>query len=220
MKKRILALVCAMTLVLGMSLTVCAAGSSNAGSAANNAANNETSNTTQSDDKISVDNSTGQVLTSATIEEFAKTTTISSGVEGAKLAAVPADTAKAMITEANKIAGTNTFVASIVDLQVPAGTGKATFTLACPNVWKGQKVSILHLKADGTYEVIAPNKVENNAVTFTMTSYSPIAIVIDTASPKTADTGLAAGMLIAIMAMIGAVGAVGCAVIYRKKAIA
>ena len=216
MKKRILALVCAMTLVLGMSLTVCAAGSSNAGSAANNAAGN----TTQSNGKLSVDNSTGQVLTSATIEEFAKTTTISSGVEGAKLAAVPADTAKAMITEANKIAGTNTFVASIVDLQVPAGTGKATFTLACPNVWKGQKVSILHLKSDGTYEVIAPSKVENNAVTFTMTSYSPIAIVIDTASPKTADTGLAAGMLIAIMAMIGAVGAVGCAVIYRKKAIA
>lgn len=205
MKKRILALACAMTLVFGMSLTVCAAGSPGSGSAASSA--------TQSD-KVSVDNSTGQVLTSATIEEFAKTTTISSGVEGATITAVPASTAKAMIAEANKIAGANTFIASIVDLQVPAGTGTATFTLACPNVWKGQNVCILHLKSDGTYEVIKPSSVENNAVTFTMTSYSPIAIVIDTASPKTADAGLATGMLIAVLAMAGAVG---CAVVYRRK---
>lgn len=201
MKKRILALVCAMTLVFGMSLTVCAAGSSSAGAVSSNAT-------------VSVDNSTGQVLTNATIKEFAETTTIASGVEGATLSAVSSSTAKAMIAKANEIVGANTFIASIVDLKVPAGTGAATFTLTCPNVWKGQSVCILHLKDDGTYEVITPSSVGNNTVTFTMTSYSPIAIVIDTASPKTADAGLATGMLIAVLAMAGAVG---CAVVYRRK---
>lgn len=201
MKKRILALVCAATMAMGMSLTVCAAGSNSAPQAAQNAV-------------VSVENSTGQTLSAATIEEFAETTTISSGVAGATIAAVPADTAKAVIAEANRRIGANTFIASVVDLNVPAGTGAATFTLNCKNVWAGQKVTILHLKSDGTYEVITPSNVANGSVTFTMTSYSPIAIVIDTAaSPKTGDDGLAAGAMIALMAMAAAMAG---AVAYRK----
>lgn len=205
MKRRILALVCAATLVLGMSLTVSAAGSSDSKTKAEEAAKRET---------VSIANSTGQVLTGATIAWFAEDTKITSGVAGAKINAVTDNnTAKAMIAEANRIVGSTAFIASLVDLEVPTGTGTAAFTLTCSNVWKGQNVRILHLKSDGTYEVITPSSVENNAVTFTMTSYSPIAIVIDTAalaSPKTADTGLAAGMLIAVLAMAGAVA-------YRRK---
>ncbi len=208
MKKRILALVCAATMVMGMSLTVCAQGSGTAGKTAQNAV------AQQSTEIVSIENNTGQTLSAATIASFAETTGIAAGVQGATIEAVPTNTAKAMIAEANNQVGANTFIAAVVDLKVPAGTGTATFTLTCPNVWAGQKVTILHLKSDGTYEMITPSNVANNSVTFTMTSYSPIAIVIDTAaSPKTGDDGLAAGAMIALMAMAAAMAG---AVAYRK----
>lgn len=183
MKKKFLALVCAMTLVCGMAITA------NAESAT-------------AGEVVSIANNSGQTLTGATIEKFAETTTVS-GVAGAKVEAVSNETAKAVIAEANRVVGKNTFIASVVDLQVPAGTGEATFTLGCPNVWKGQKVTIIHQKSDGTFESITPISVENNAVTFKMTSYSPVAIVIDVASPQTADAGMTAVVIIAMMAMAG-----------------
>lgn len=192
MKKKILALACAMTLVFGMSLTVSAEESNSAGSAAEEA-----------QEVVSVENKTGQTLTGAAIEEFAKTTTVISGVSGASIGAVSNDTAKAMISEANRVVGQNAFVAAVVDLQVPAGTGAATFTIGCPNVWKGQKVTIIHQKSDGTFETIAPDKVDNNAVTFTMTSYSPIALVVDAAAPKTADAGMATAAMLSVMSLAG-----------------
>lgn len=195
MKKRILALICAAVMTVGMSMTVCAAGSPSAGAAA-------TEELTKSED-----NTMGQVITTNTIGYFAETTTVE-GVAGAKLEKVSDDTAKGMISEAQKIAGKDTFIASIVDLQVPAGTGAATFTVGCPNVWKGQSVTILHKKSDGTYERIAPSKVEDNKVTFTMTSYSPIAIVINTSAtaPKTGDIFA----VVAAMAALSGLGAVAC----------
>ncbi len=119
-----------------------------------------------------------------------------------------------MIAQAKTIAGSNTFIANIVDLNVPAGTGAATFTLGCPNVWKGQNVTILHLKGDGSFETIQPSAVEDNKVTFTMTSYSPVAIVINTGaagvkSPKT-------GEIIALVAAMAALSGIGAAVCGRK----
>ena len=188
MKKRILALACAMTMLFGMSLSVFAAPSSGASSTASDAVEEYYGS-------VTVANSTGQVFGAATIEEFAKTTKISSGVSGAKISAVSIETATAMIAEANKRVGSGTFIASIVDLSVPAGTGAATFTLTCPNVWKGQKVIILHQKSNGTYETITPSNVADNSVTFTMTSYSPIAIVIDATAPKTGDTSILSRLL-------------------------
>lgn len=209
MKRKILAFACAMTLVFGMGMSVCAAPSSTASATAG-----EVANSAPAEELVSAsDNTTGQVLTTETIKYFADTTTVS-GVAGASLSAVPTETAKAMIAQAKTIAGSNTFIASIVDLNVPAGTGAATFTLGCPNVWKGQNVTILHLKSDGTYETIAPSAVEDNKVTFTMTSYSPVAIVINTGStgaksPKT-------GEIIALVAAMAAVSGIGAAVCGRK----
>lgn len=219
MKRKILAFACAMTLVFGMSMSVCAAtsptaggvaGSSpTAGDVANNAAQNNTS--APAEELVSAsENATGQVITANTIKYFADTTTVS-GVAGASLSAVSTETAKAMIAQAKTIAGNNTFIASIVDLNVPAGTGAATFTLGCPNVWKGQNVTILHLKSDGTYETIKPSAVEDNKVTFTMTSYSPVAIVINTSTtaPKTGD-------IFALAAAMTAVSGTGAVVCGRK----
>ena len=200
MKKRILALVCAMTMVLGMSLTVCAAESTSSSAKAEEAQEVLTTTATASN------NTTGQVLTGSTIAEFATTTTVS-GVAGAKIEAVSNETAKAVITEANKVVGNSAFIATVVDLQVPEGTGAATFTVGCPNVWKGQSVTILHQKKDGSFEAITPSAVADNAVTFTLTSYSPIAIVINTAatSPK---TGEIIALVAGLAALCGA-GAVG-----------
>lgn len=194
MKKRILALACAMTMLFGMSLSVFAAGSATSSSTARDAAE-EASNGAEMSQIVTIANSTGQTFSGWTILNFAETTKIASGVSGATISAVGLDTARAMIAEANRKVGAGTFIASIVDLNVPAGTGTATFTLTCPNVWKGQKVTILHQKKDGTYETIKPSNVADNSVTFTMTSYSPIAIVIDTTSPKTADKGILSWLL-------------------------
>lgn len=197
MKKRILALACAMTMVFGMSLSAFAAtsptGSSTADSAKEDA--EKAAYEAEMSEVVTIPNSSGQTFSGWTIMNFAETTKISSGVSGATISAVGLDTARAMIVEANRLVGTGTFIASIVDLNVPAGTGTATFTLTCPNVWKGQKVTILHQKKDGTYETIKPSNVADNSVTFTMTSYSPIAIVIDTTSPKTADKGILSWLL-------------------------
>ena len=180
MKKRFLALVSAMVLAGAMTITAAAAGSVTTPSAV---------------ETVEMETST-QKFTTATLDEFATTTTVSSSVN-ATVGTVSADTAAAAIAQAKAVVGDNAFVATIVDLKVPAGTGAAEFTLGCPNVWAGQKVTILHQKADGSWESIAPSKVANNSVTFTLTSYSPVAIVIDAAAPKTGDVVTVAGILAA-----------------------
>lgn len=195
-------------MALGMSLSVCAAGSSTAEEVV--PASQEVLTTAAASTNV-----TGQVLTGATIEEFATTTTVS-GVAGAKIEAVSNETAKTMIEAANNIVGDGAFVASVVELSVPEGTGTATFTVGCPNVWRGQSVTILHQKSDGTVEAITPSVVADNAVTFTMTSYSPIAIVVNTAvsgsivSPKT-------GEIIVLVAGLAALCCAG-AVCFGRKA--
>ncbi len=209
MKKKLIGLVCAMTMVLGMSTTAMAAGSSNASSVASN-----TTTTTTTEVLVTAEsNTTGQVLTEKTLDFFVEDTKVT-GVEGAKVAEVTTAQAKTLVEKAQAVAGSNAFIATMVDLEVPAGTGKATFTLTCSNVWKGQNVTILHVKADGTVETIKPDAVADNKVTFTMTSYSPIAVMVNTAagatSPKTGE----------IFAMVGAMAALcgAGAVAFGKKA--
>lgn len=219
MKRRILAFSCAMILVFGMGMSVSAAesptASATASATAGEVANNATVQPSAPAEELvkASENASGQVITTDTLKYFGETTTVS-GVEGASLSAVSAETAKAMIAQATGLFGKNTFIASIVDLKVPAGTGAATFTLGCPNVWKGQSVTILHLKSDGTFESIKPSAVEDNKVTFTMTSYSPVAIVINTGStgaksPKT-------GEMLALVAAMAAISGFGAAACGRK----
>ncbi|MCM1191201.1 MAG: hypothetical protein NC389_02100 [Acetatifactor muris] len=218
MKKKILALICAMALTAGMSMSVCAAGSANAGAIAGSGsasagavANSTASRPAPAEQLVtSGENASGQVITTNTLAFFQEDTKVS-GVAGASVRAVTPATAKAMIAQARTIAGANTFIASIVDLQVPAGTGAATFTLTCSNVWKGQNVTILHQKSDGSFESIKPSSVEDNKVTFTMTSYSPVAIVINTGavSPKTGD-------IIMLAAAMTAISGIGAAFFARK----
>lgn len=231
MKKKILTLVGAMVLTVAMSLNL-GAGSVTASS--NNTTNSSTgSNITTSNNNTSTDTNTDsstntgsssttsssttneslatgtQQFTSATLAEFAETTTIKSGVAGATITVVSDETAAAAIAQAKSIVGNNAFVAAVFDLNASEA---GTFTLTCPNVWAGQKVIILHQLSNGTWETITPSKVANNEVTFSMTSYSPVAIVIDTTAGKTADVAPA----VAVMALICLAGAV---VFGRKKSV-
>jgi len=208
MKKKLLALICAVTMVLGMSLTVCAAGSNDASGAKQEAQSGGGSSSGSGNIASSVapDNINNQKIDEHAVNEFAQTTTVA-GPAGASVTAVSMDTAKAVIAEANKVVGKSAFIATIVDLHGGAGT----YTLGCPNVWKGQKVTIIHQKSDGSFESIAPSAVANNSVTFTLTSTSPVAIVIDTvASPKTGDMAA----MMALLAMAG----MGGATVFGKKA--
>lgn len=204
MKRRILALVSAMTLVFAMSLTASAAGSVQT----ENVAKTETAKPEAADPALSTST---QNISAATIEEFAKTTTVTTDVAGATITAVSVETAKAAVAQAKAVVGQNAFLAAVVELNVPAGTGAASFTLGCPNVWAGQNVTILHQKADGTWETIKPTNVANGSVTFTLTSYSPVAIVIDAASPKTGDMVMTV-ICLAVVCLAGAA-------VFGKKAL-
>ena len=194
MKKRILALVCAMTMVVGMSMTVCAAGSSSSSATASSTASTA----------AIVESATGQTIAETTLDRFAGEAKVETTVAGAKIEQATAAQATALVSEATKTIGKGAFIASVVDIKVPAGTGAAQFKISgISNVWAGQSVTILHQKADGSIEAIKPDKVENNAVTFTLTSYSPIAVVVNTTSPKTRDIVVAMS-IIAVLALAGA----------------
>lgn len=201
MKKRILALVCAVVMTVGMSLTVSAAGSNTASSTASDAAQYES----MSESSLST---ATQKFDHATIQGFAKTTTIKSGVKGATVNPVMAVTVPEAIKAAKEQVNANAFIAAIVDIKADA---PGTYTIACPNVWAGQKVYILHEVKTGVWEKIVPTNVGNNEVTFDLNSYSTIAIVIDTTVAKTADVA----PIVATMAVVCLAGAV---VFGRKKA--
>lgn len=182
MKKKILVLVCAAAMTLGMSLTVCAAESPDASQAADNA---------------TVISSGTQTLNANTIKEFASVTTVS----GATVTAVDSEVAASAVEEANAIYGADSFVATVVDVSLPEGTVfPYELTLENRNVWAGQTVTILH-QVNGVWERITPSRVTDGSVTFTITSCSPFAVVIDSqASPKTMDPSLAVSGLAGLFA--------------------
>lgn len=203
MKKRILAFVGAMVLTAAMGLNVCAAPSSSAGSNSGT-----TSTTTAAAEEVKQAlSTTTQQFSSATIASFAETTTVEAGPAGAKISAVSVETATAAIAQAKAQVNANAFIAAIVDV---TANEAGTFTLTCPNVWAGQKVIILHQLSNGTWEKITPSSVADNKVTFSMTSYSPVAIVIDTTSVKTADVA-------PVVAVLAVACLAGVVVFGRKK---
>lgn len=169
MKKKLFALASALILTFGMSVSVFAADSAS------------TSTTTTTVTAVSVD----ATITADQANAFAAGTTVTASVEGAKVAPVTAEVANAAAAQAKAVAGTNAAIATIVDLSVPEGTGEGVFTLSVPTVKAGQAIIILHQKADGTWEEISPEEVKDGAVTFKMSSYSPVAIVIKNASETT-----------------------------------
>lgn len=168
MKKRIFALASALILTFGMTVSAFAADSAS-------------TDTTPTAVAVSVDTP----ITDAQAETFAKATTVTSSVTGATVKPVTAAVANTAAAQAKATVGANTAIATVVDLSVPEGTGAAEFTLSVPTVKAGQNITILHQKKDGTWEAIAPTAVKDGKVSFKMTSYSPVAVVINNASETT-----------------------------------
>ena len=106
------------------------------------------------------------------------------------LQAVSRDVLTAAQAKALELVGSSASVLQIVDVSLPAGTtfGKVQLTFNVPGVVAGQKVYLLHLKADGVWEKITPDSVENGKVTATFTSLSPVAVVAGSASAQTGET--------------------------------
>ncbi len=183
MRKKILALICATVMTLAMGMTAAAAGS------------------VEAEDVPAEQLATStQQFAATTMEDFATTTVVKSG--NGTISAASLETAAAAIAQAKAVVNENAFVAAIVELDGTPGT----FTLECPNVWAGQKVFVLHQLANGSWEKITPDSVANNSVTFTLTSLSPVALVVDTTASKTADMSGA----VAMMALISLAGCVVC----------
>lgn len=201
MKKRVFALVCVLVLTFGMTVSVFASETKSP----------TAENTTTVPAATSADGNFTDELLSA----YQANTTVSTTVKGASIGKVSTSVAASAAARAKAVAGSGAVIATIVDLQVPAGTGSASFTLNCPNVQAGMKIIILHQLSDGTWETINPSAVENGKVSFTMTSYSPVAVVIQNSAsgtaPKTGDIVMAVAFLAAVC-LIGTV-------VFSKKAV-
>lgn len=80
--------------------------------------------------------------------------------------------------------------------------GPTDITMEVPGITAGQKIAVLHQKADGTWESVPVKSVAAGSVTATFTSLSPVAIV-SYASPKTGESVPAAAIVV-IIAFTGA----------------
>lgn len=121
---------------------------------------------------------------------------------------------KTLETVYEKVEKKTDSVVAVVDISLPAGVKipaeGISITFDVDGIVAGDKVYLLHGKADGTWETITPSKVADGKITATFTSLSPVAIVKVAGAATSPKTGapLAVAPLVAIVC---AAGAVGCA---------
>lgn len=112
-------------------------------------------------------------------------------------------------------AANNGTILQMVDVKLSADFSKVTIPFNLTNVMQGQNIVVLHLKHDGQWEQIVPDKVENGKVTVTFTSLSPVIFVsldkIPVKAPKTGDTSA-----VPFAAATVVVAGVGAAVATKK----
>ena len=112
-------------------------------------------------------------------------------------------------------AANNGTILQMVDVKLSADFSKVTIPFNLTNVMQGQNIVVLHLKHDGKWEQIVPDKVENGKVTVTFTSLSPVIFVsldkIPVKAPKTGDTSA-----VPFAAATVVVAGVGAAVATKK----
>lgn len=188
MKKKILALISVAVLTFGMSMTAFAANSPAA------------STTPAASSDVVVSTPAGQAVTESQLENWA-TVTVTSGVGATTQKATDAQ-ATTLVNAAVAAVGNNAKVATIVDIVVPAGTGEAAFSIPVDGVVEGMAVTVIHLKSDGTTEILN-STAKNGRVEFIMTSYSPIIIVLNATAPKTGATNTTVYVLVGLVALAG-----------------
>ncbi len=151
---------------------------------------------------------------SVTAEDIAKTVgkvvTVVNGQEVELVKeAVDEKTLETVYTKVEKKTDT---VVAVVDVKLPAGNIPAegiSITFNVDGIVAGDKLYILHEKADGTWETINPTKVEDGKVTATFKSLSPVAIVKTVAQATSPQTGVA--VVAPLVALVCLAGATGCA---------
>lgn len=188
MKKFLIGLLSVSVLALGFHFTSFAASptAEEAADAAVEEADDQNGYGTDSSENEVITTQSGQQITGETLRIYVNNTSVSStSVAGAQLARVQDWQAVTLALNAAESISPNATILSMVDLIVPEGTGTAQFELEVPGLVKGMNVYCLHMKQDGSVEFVKVDKVDNGKVTITMTSYSPIAIVVSGTSPKT-----------------------------------
>lgn len=188
MKKKILALISVAVLTFGMSMTAFAANSPAA------------STTPAASSDVVVSTPAGQAVTESQLENWGSVT-VTSGVGATTQKATDAQ-ATTLVNAAVAAVGNNAKVATIVDIVVPAGTGEAAFSIPVDGVVEGMAVTVIHLKSDGTTEILN-STAKNGRVEFIMTSYSPIIIVLNATAPKTGATNTTVYVLVGLVALAG-----------------
>ncbi len=134
---------------------------------------------------------------------------------------------KALLKEAESAkpkagAGNTTVIHAVIDLTASADIQarfdageKVKITLNVPGIASSDKVSVLHKKADGTWETLAATA-GTNIVTAEFSSLSPVAIVKEVpttgTAPKTGEFGFAG--ILSVIVVCGA----GLVLVNRKKA--
>lgn len=185
--KKFMALLCAGVLACSMSLVAFAAESPSTSTTDNQVVGNSTVEEVRVWDTVLVDGkeSTGSLSVAAASD---------AKVAEAKAAAAQVSS-KAAVLE-------------VVDVNFSGSFSKITIPFNVKNVVAGQNIVVLHQKADGTWETITPDKVENGKVTVTFTSLSPVAFVVAdgsaVVSPKTGDVAVPFVALLAVVAVAGA----------------
>lgn len=192
--KKFFALLCAGVLACSMSMVTFAAPSQTSGNATGTATGNKSQTTSTATTNSSAAANTDGRSTVDNVKVWSNI--IIDGVETANTAlsveALPA-TSDAATAAATWAAASNGTILQMVDVKLSASFGKVTIPFNLTNVMEGQNIVVLHLKHDGQWEQIIPDKVENGKVTVTFSSLSPVIFVsldkIPVKAPKTGETG-------------------------------
>ena len=125
---------------------------------------------------------------------------------------VPETTVTSAKAAAQAMVSSNANLLKLIDVKLPVSFTSAKITFNVSGVKAGQKVTVLHQKADQSWEKISDVVVGDGTVTATFTSLSPVAFVVEGTSDKT-------GSVSPILTIVAAICLAGAA-FYGFKAFA
>jgi hypothetical protein len=205
--KKLVTLLCAGVLAFSMGMVTFAASSPSS-----------SSNAAQPENVYTPTNDKGEVDTAGKVGVY-ETVKIA-GNDNAKVVVVAVNaTVKAAAVEQATALGLASAPFAYVDVKVEGykeGT-PVTVPFNLVNVVAGDNILVLHQKADGTWETIVPDKVEDGKVIVSFTSLSPVVFVRGTAAPAVASPKT--GDVVAMFAAITLIATLGCGFVARKRAI-
>lgn len=229
MKKKLLAIMSAVVLIIGTTVTAYAAPSPSVGTVGT-ASSGQTTNTTVEQEGTPTEYSNGTTVSGGFTDTTVSTTTAQSAAVATQnlvlnnVAATGALLGRTDIANAatNSGATVTASILTVVDIQPTAGqtkdaNGYYTFTLAVAGISAGDAIIALHYNGTA-WETIVPNAVGDGAVEISSTTCSPFAIVkltVDTAAsagataPKTGET-LPLGVVVVVAAL-------ACSVVCGRK---